>query len=362
MDEKLGRGAGVGHVGMQVMARVLSGRAQGEELCQQLLPHIVGQCPECGRLLAQLDRMRREAAAPDALIAAAEWPAAPLLWDRLEPLSFADQLRAVAGEEEFHTWGLCRLLQLKSGGVAGEHPAQAGRLAQLAVAVSDRLPAAYDPDWVCDLRALALAYLGNARRLLGEPWGAADALAAARVERQAGTDDPAIEAEILVLEALARRDQGRVSEAGALLQTAHQRFAEAFHGDAGLGSVQLSARAAGAIHLACCLYRDGQPALAILREAAGLAFEEQLADGAGASPDAAGSGLRRESEIWRQFRLAHMAEAAVSLRQAAEAADRLGDAAMGATLRRVLAGIGTGHPRKGLTGAGAGTPSAAPEG
>ncbi len=200
------RSAGARHVEIGLMARLLTGHAQDEEVHQRLLPHMVGQCPECQRLLAGLEDLRCEAAAPDVLIAATEWPAAPGLWQGLAPLSFDAQLRAAAAEETLHTWGLCRLLQVKSGGEAREHPVAAGRLAQLALVISEHLAPGYDSDWVRDLRALSLACLGNARRLMAEPGSAADAFAAARVECQAGTGDPAVEAEVLVLEALLLRD------------------------------------------------------------------------------------------------------------------------------------------------------------
>ncbi len=144
-----------GHVEIDLMARLLTAHAQDEDVYQRLLPHMVGQCPECRQLLVELEELRREAAAPDALIAATEWPAAPGLWGRLAPLPFEEQLRAAAADETLHTWGLCRLLQVKSGGEAREHPAAAGRLAQLALVISEHLAKAQETaELAKELRAM----------------------------------------------------------------------------------------------------------------------------------------------------------------------------------------------------------------
>ena len=51
----------------------------------------------------------------------------------------------------------------------------ARRPIRLALRVVRRLGEVYHPDWVRDLRARCFAYLGNARRVLGELRGAYDA-------------------------------------------------------------------------------------------------------------------------------------------------------------------------------------------
>jgi hypothetical protein len=321
MSEHDSRSPGAEHVEINLMARLLTGHAQDEDVYQRLLPHMVGQCPECRQLLAELEELRREAAAPDALIAATEWPAAPGLWGRLAPLSFDEQLRAAAADETFHTWGLCRLLQVKSGGEARKDPAAAGRLAQLALVISEHLAPGYDPDWVRDLRALALACLGNARRLLREPGGAADAFAAARVERQAGTGDPAVEAEVLVQEALLLRDQEQFAAASGLLERASECLAEGGRSGGDAGRVELRALIVCALHESCCAYLagDADRNLAIVREAAALAEHQLLGHAADARVGDAGA--RLAGEAWWQLQFAQDAEVEVSMRRAAAAAD-----------------------------------------
>lgn len=70
-------------------------------------------------------------------------------------------------------------------------------LASLAVRVPRHLEAAYDSDWIADLHALSLCYLGNAWRVGGELRSPGDAFDAARSLRLAGTGYPSIEAEAL---------------------------------------------------------------------------------------------------------------------------------------------------------------------
>ncbi len=202
------------HLTVQLFAQLAAGGVEEDDLAGWLLPHLVAVCPDCAQQFAELTRFQHEAAAPDVLIAATEWPEAPALWDRLAPHPFAEQLRLAASDETLHTWGLCRFLQLQSHTEAEDRPAAAGRLAQLALTIADQLPPIYDAEWVHDLRALALAGLGNARRLAGESLAAEDAFAAAHCELAAGTGDTAIAAEIGRLAALLPYDPwapGRVA-------------------------------------------------------------------------------------------------------------------------------------------------------
>ncbi len=119
-------------------------------------------------------------------------PAAPDLWGRLAPLSFDEQLRAAAVDETFHTWGLCRLLQVKSGGEAREDPAAAGRLAQLALVIV-REAAAFAEHQLLSFSADARAGDAGAR-LAGEAWWqlqlAQDAEVEVSMRRVAAAADP----------------------------------------------------------------------------------------------------------------------------------------------------------------------------
>ncbi len=78
-------------------------------------------------------------------------------------------------DEDLHAWGLCQLLLTKSREAVFSDPAQAVDLANLALRVVRHLGEAYDVEWVLDLRARCFAYLGNARRVLGELRSADDA-------------------------------------------------------------------------------------------------------------------------------------------------------------------------------------------
>jgi hypothetical protein len=160
---------------------------------RELVPHLLSRCagcPEGGG--AGLQALMREVGHPDPVVAASEGTEAPELWRQLEPLGFRAQLEAVEGEPRYQSWGLCRLLLRRSEEAVASSPEGAARLAGLAVRISGHLGEAYDPDWVHDLRSLALARLGDARRALGELGSARDACEGARA---AGTGSPAVEAE-----------------------------------------------------------------------------------------------------------------------------------------------------------------------
>jgi hypothetical protein len=136
---------------------------------------------------------------------------------RLAALPYAGQLAAIEGEESYQRWGLCRLLQRRSDAASCRDPESAARLANLASRIPRLLEPAYHVDSIRDLQALSFCYLGNAWRALGEPYGAADAFAAARAQLAAGTGDPAVAAEALTLEALLLRDRYELADAVSLL-------------------------------------------------------------------------------------------------------------------------------------------------
>jgi tetratricopeptide (TPR) repeat protein len=102
-----------------------------------------------------------------------------------------------------------------------ENPARSAELANLAIKIAGHLDDAYDPNWVVDLRARSFAYLGNARRVLGELRSAEDAFRKAkRWLSRSGTGNVKVEAEILDLESSLRRAQRRLDEALELVDQA----------------------------------------------------------------------------------------------------------------------------------------------
>jgi hypothetical protein len=337
------------HLPPELMARMLSGTVEAEELARQVLPHLAAQCPGCRRTRQQLEQLRRDAGHWDYRVALTEELEAPELWQRLGPLSHGERLAAIDGDAALQTWGLCRLLLRHAGEAAAQRPQaadEAARLASLAVAVAAHLGDAYHPAWVHDLRALASARLGDARRRLGEPISAGHAFDSARTLRLAGTGSPALEAEALLLEALLRRDQHRLAEATLLLDRAYRIHAGADGAD-GAGrdrrdpeAIDRQAAGRALAHRAWCLHHLGQFAAAdaLLEEA------DRLVDQARA-PDLL---LRIHlGSVWTAVCRHQPPAAEIRLAAAAELADRLGDLPIRLRLRRAEAAIAAAGERPG---------------
>jgi tetratricopeptide (TPR) repeat protein len=264
-----------GHLSPLALARLVSGQMDAEEIRRVVVPHLLSRCPGCGQGAAAMREAMREVGHWDAVTSVVEGAEAPQLWQRLAALGHRGQIEAVEGDAEFQTWGLCRLLLRHSAEAVAQRPETAARLAGLAVRVAAHLGEAYDRDWVCDLRALAFAYLGDARRELGELGGARDAVESGRTARVSGTGAPAIEAEALALEALLLRDERRLGEAAALLERAYALCTGAAGGEGERGDPEaVDAHLAGRAlaHRAWCVYHLGRhdTARALLAEASVL--------------------------------------------------------------------------------------------
>jgi tetratricopeptide (TPR) repeat protein len=216
---------------------------------------------------------------PDPLAAAAgagEAAAAPVLWRCLAALPYAEQLQAAESDPALRSPDLCRHLHRLSERAAGGDARIAVRLANLALRIAAHLDERCDPASASDLRALGHAHLGNARRCLGELNGAGEAFDAARRWRARGTGSATVEAEILVLEALLRRDRHRLPEALALLDRAYDLYSA---GGPDADPEAAEAHLAGRVraHQAWCLYHGGQPraAVPLLEEAELLVDRER---------------------------------------------------------------------------------------
>jgi hypothetical protein len=320
------------HLPLELMARLLSGRVESEELSDAVLSHLVARCPECRASRQELESLRRAVGHWSYLVAVTEGIEAPALRRRLEALPYAEQLLAVEKEPAFQTWGLCRLLLRLSEQAACGDPPVAAQLANVALGIAEHLGDEYDADWVSDLRALTHAHLGNARRCLGELAAAGDAVVTAQRFRAAGTGYAAVEAEVLTLEALLRRDQHELSQAVALFDRAY-----AIYRGEGLAAVDPEAvepHLAGRVRTqqAWCRYHAGQPelALALLAEAEGLvdtAREPRLLLAV------------HHGQAWAATLLGRFGEAEGRLRLAFEGALEQGDEAGRLRLRRVEARI-----------------------
>jgi tetratricopeptide (TPR) repeat protein len=208
------------HLTLEALARLLSGGMTYEELQQRVVPHLLELCPVCRKTQREILQMQEEVGHWNEEVVVAEGLEAPQLWARLAVLPFEEQVRRVEEDSEFQAWGLCQLVLKKSLEAGFECPSTAVNLANLAVKISFRLGDVYHPEWVQDLCARALAYLGNARRVLGELRSADDAFRYAETHLEQGTGDLRLQAEILDLKGSLRRAQRRLDEALTISETA----------------------------------------------------------------------------------------------------------------------------------------------
>jgi tetratricopeptide (TPR) repeat protein len=261
------------HLSLVIQAKLATGRIEVEELQQVVIPHLLGVCAGCREINQELQRLKQEVGHWDDMVAVLEGLDAPDLLQRLQPLPYDQQLQQVEEDGELQTWALCRLLLRKSLEATSHRPDLAVQLAFLAVKIAVHLGDAYDRDWVADLRALAFAYLGNARRVVGEHQSADDAFYEAHAHlRRSGTGNPRVEAEILDLEASLRRDERRFSQALDLIERVVATYTS---DDPDSRDLHLAGRAL--IAKAYTLEQMGEVARAIpvLREAAPLIVEER---------------------------------------------------------------------------------------
>ncbi len=214
------------HPSLEILARWLTGDLPYEDLLK-LVEHFVTRCPPCHTHYKELLRLKREVEHWDERVALFEGQQAPDLFQQISALPFDEQLSMVRDDESFQTWGFCQLLLKKSLEAAFEDPARAINMADLAVKISQYLDDAYDPNWVLDLRAKAHAYLGNARRVLGELRSAESAFRDAQGFLAASmTGNPLVEAEVLDLKASLRREQRAFQEALRLLDRSAELYEE----------------------------------------------------------------------------------------------------------------------------------------
>ncbi len=215
------------HPSLETLAKWLTGDLPYEDLLN-LVEHFVTRCPPCQTRYQELLRLKREVEHWDERIAVFEGPQAPELFAQISSLPFDEQLSLVRDDESFQTWGFCQFLLKKSLDAAFEDPARSVNYADLAVKISQYLDDAYDPHWVLDLRAKASAYLGNARRVLGELRSAESAFRDAQgflAESMTGNNQ--VEAEVIELKATLKRDLRSFTEALALLDRAYALHEEA---------------------------------------------------------------------------------------------------------------------------------------
>lgn len=123
---------------------------------------------------------------------------AAVQWSALEGHPQTRRLIMVRNDERLHHWGLFDLLLEKSRENAETSAAASVALAELALAVAERLdPEVYGEERVADFKTAALASLGDARRRAGDLAGARLAFSQARINLEMGTGDLLEEAGLL---------------------------------------------------------------------------------------------------------------------------------------------------------------------
>ncbi|MGH9362476.1 MAG: tetratricopeptide repeat protein, partial [Thermoanaerobaculia bacterium] len=216
------------HLSVETLASWLCGELPHDDLLRQVVPHFLDRCPTCRERYEEVRRLQREVEHWNEGIAVHEGLRAPEQLASLCDLPFDQQLSLIEQDGELQSWGLSQLLIKRSLEAALDDPARAVTLAELAVRIADLLPGeAYDPHWVTDLRAKCWAYLGNARRVLGELWSADEAFRRAEFYLEKSmTGNARVHAEVADLKASLRRGQRRFAEARTLLDQAIRTFEE----------------------------------------------------------------------------------------------------------------------------------------
>jgi tetratricopeptide (TPR) repeat protein len=168
----------------------------------------------------------------------------------------ADRLKLACGDPRYASYTLAELLLERCRYQVSADPEDALELGELAVAVSERLsPERFGACASLDLKARCWAVLADARRAGGDTRSAERAVAVAESLFTQGTREPLEKAEILLVKARLRRDQGRHRDAQEILDR----------------TISLYRRHGGARDLGMALLRKG-------RVLAGLGEWEKAAD------------------------------------------------------------------------------------
>lgn len=265
------------HLEKDALSRLLA--VDRTEDQNRALLHQLAICPQCYRVGGYVLDLHRAGQLPlnfgvvDVELARSR-AEAPSLWECLRQLPQSRRISLAQGRNPFLSLGFCELLCRTSRDLAGQDPEQALEVAELAVLVAEGMSEedAAEERWLYQLRSLAWAHLGNARRVLGDmskaesDFGASDQWWDAGDE---GTGDAlGYRPVILDLKASLRTTQGRLPEALKLLDEAHDLYLEA--GDSHLAGRVLLKQAHA--HL-----ENNEPdeAIPLIRKAEGLIDPER---------------------------------------------------------------------------------------
>jgi tetratricopeptide (TPR) repeat protein len=142
-------------------------------------------------------------------------------WATLEGHPPARQLVMVRNDQRLHHWGIYDLLLEKSRNAASQDAGTAMNLAEMALAVAERLTAeSYGEERLADFKTAALTALGDARRTAGDLAGARLAFSQARIQLEMGTGDLMEEANLLGTLTSLLCDLGEYGKAASSLERA----------------------------------------------------------------------------------------------------------------------------------------------
>jgi tetratricopeptide (TPR) repeat protein len=196
-----------------------------------LLFHVLDLCPACREIGGWLLELHQARTLPplfgpiDAALARSR-AEAPRLLAALLPLDPQGRLARIQADPRFASWGLCELLVRRSCQTTPAVASEAVHLAELAVHVADMIPGGepFEETWVYQLRSLAWAGLGNARRVHGDLSGSKEGFEVSDSWWDAGTvgseDALGYEPVLLDLKASLRMAERRFPEALKLLDQA----------------------------------------------------------------------------------------------------------------------------------------------
>ncbi len=169
--------------------------------------------PDEAALAAAVDRALGWAAGVEAGIERQRREAGPLL-AQLERLPASRQLLLVLNSRRFRNWFVGERLVERALETALTEPERAVELAEVAVALADRLAGSADAEAVCfDLAARAWAALGNVRRIVSDLAQAEEAFTEAVRRLESGSGDLLEEGTVARMLGTLRHDQRRFEEA-----------------------------------------------------------------------------------------------------------------------------------------------------
>lgn len=237
------------HIPEEMLGRFLRAEGSREET-RRVVRHLLRGCPQC----LEMSRQATSGVGVFASRGAAGWEEAYeevfaralafageeerrlalekvrgwALWAELEPLNPPARFARVEAEARFHTFGLYERLLEASRWYNRADPAEAVDVVRLAVLVAERLDTARlgEERWA-DVRAGAMAALGNALRIAEDFEEARQAFDQAWHLLRQGTGQPLERASLISLEASYRKDVGELELAESSLEEALEIYRKA---------------------------------------------------------------------------------------------------------------------------------------